>query len=154
MPPFRTERLAISFTSSEGAFHGALAFSSVDKAVIARATRHEMTHTNDLTKQGHTIPEKYDLKSIFPKKPLIRNGKPAVKTNGTPVTIPDVDPKTNKIIIELKKAGVAEYDAIYAMNNPAELIAVASQGDMSLYSSEFKQMLVDFGMPEWELNMR
>ena len=42
----------------------------------------------------------------------------------------------------------------YAYQNTEEFIAVASEGDMSQYSPEFKQLLVDFGMPSWVFNMK
>lgn len=53
---------------------------------------------------------------------------------------------------EFKNAGIPEQHIPYAYNNPLEFIAVASEGDMSKYSDEFKKVLIRFGMPEWELN--
>lgn len=62
--------------------------------------------------------------------------------------------KNSKYLNEFLKAGISPRHIGYAYNNTAEFIAVASEGDMSRYSPEFKKMLIDFGMPEWELNMK
>ena len=42
----------------------------------------------------------------------------------------------------------------YAYTNRAEFIAVAAQGNPKAYSEEFKQVLIDLGMPEWFFNIR
>ena len=54
---------------------------------------------------------------------------------------------------ELENAGLPYSIICYAHNNPQEYIAVASEGDMSKYSDEFKKVLVKLGMPEWEFNL-
>lgn len=48
---------------------------------------------------------------------------------------------------ELEHAGITNID--YAYTNKLEFIAVAAEGDFTKYSPEFKQVLVDLGMPEW-----
>jgi len=50
---------------------------------------------------------------------------------------------------EFRKVGIPEKHIDYAYNNPKEFIAVAAEGDLSQYSPEFKQVLIDFGMPKW-----
>jgi len=115
----------------------------MDIETIAQSMRHELTHSNDLTFKGAKIPEKYNLDEIMPKKTVIRNGKQ--------ITVPDYE--NCKYKDEFRAAGLPEDRIPYAYNNPAEFIARASEGDMSKYSAEFKQILKDFGMPEWELNM-
>ena len=123
---------------------GSLAFHDMDRKTIAQSMRHELTHTNDLTRTGLKISEKYNLDEIMPKKTVIRNGKE--------IQVPDIE--NCKFVDEFRAAGLPEDRIPYAYNNPAEFIARASEGDMSKYSAEFKQILLDFGMPEWELNMR
>lgn len=55
---------------------------------------------------------------------------------------------------EFLNAGISIHHVDYAFNNSKEFIAVASEGDFSKYSPEFKRLLVELGMPEWELSMR
>ena len=55
---------------------------------------------------------------------------------------------------EFRNAGISDSHIPYAFNDTQEFIAVAAEGDMSKYSPEFKQMLIDFGMPEWMFNMK
>lgn len=57
---------------------------------------------------------------------------------------------------ELKKSGVDEHYINYALNsNPGELLAVAMQkGNYSSYSPEFKQVLIDFGLPAYMLDTK
>ena len=50
--------------------------------------------------------------------------------------------------------GIPKNHIAYAYNNPMEFIAVASEGDLSKCSPEFKQALIDFGMPEWEFDLK
>ncbi len=54
---------------------------------------------------------------------------------------------------EFLNAGIPLWHVEYAYTNPKEFIAVASEGDMSKYSDSFKKMLVDFGLPQWALNL-
>ncbi len=123
---------------------GSLAFHDMDKQTIAQSMRHELTHTNDQTRVGKKIPEKYNLDEIMPKKTIIRNGNE--------VKVPDFE--NCMYVDEFRAAGLPENRIAYAYNNPAEFIARASEGDMSKYSPEFKQMLIDFGMPEWMFKMQ
>ena len=103
---------------------------------MAYAIRHELTHANDL-KKGVNIDPKYNLDEIMPHD---ANGKPIYE----------------KCLFkdEFRNAGIPEMHIPYAYNNTNEFIAVAAEGDMSKYSPEFKQMLLDFGMPEWQLKMK
>lgn len=123
---------------------GSLAFHDMNKQTVATSMRHEMTHTNDLTRSGYKIPDKYNLDEIMPKKTVIRNGKE--------IKVPDFE--NCKYVEEFKAAGIPEARIPYAYNTPAEFIARASEGDMSKYSPEFKQILIDFGMPEWMFDMK
>ena len=42
----------------------------------------------------------------------------------------------------------------YAFNNPKEFIAVAAEGDIRKYSKSFIDLLIEFGMPNWAVNLR
>jgi len=106
---------------------------SYKKGVI----RHEMTHIND----NRNIDSNGNFQHIMPHK-----------TNADGVEVPDFE--NCKYREEFLKAGIPEWHIKYAYNNPAEFIAVASEGDMSRYSDEFKTLLVDMGMPKWQLNMK
>ena len=128
---------------SETRYNGSLAFPGMSESGVAWAMRHEMTHTNDL-KNCYNIPPQYDLNKIMPKKTKIIDGRS--------VTVPDFE--NCMFVDEFRKAGISESHIPYAYNNPAEFIAVAAEGDLSKCSKEFRQMLVDFGMPEWQLNMK
>lgn len=55
---------------------------------------------------------------------------------------------------ELFNAGLNLNLIKYAYTNPNEFMAVASQGDYSKYSPEFKNVLVKMGMPEWIFDMK
>ena len=54
---------------------------------------------------------------------------------------------------ELKNAGLSDFYINYAGTDKREFIAVAAQGDMSKYSAEFKETLINLGMPEWLFNV-
>lgn len=101
-------------------------------SLIEWAMRHEMTHSNDLTR--------------------LHNNAQLGQTYKIDVERSEF--KNSKYLNEFLKAGISPRHIGYAYNNTAEFIAVASEGDMSRYSPEFKKMLIDFGMPEWELNMK
>jgi len=136
---------------SEPSYNGSLAFPGMNESSLDWSLRHEMTHTNDL-KHGGNIPPQYDLDKIMPKKPkLDANGNPVMK-DGEQVMVPDFE--NCRFADEFRKAGIKEGHIPYAYNNPQEFIAVAAEGDLSKCSAEFRQMLVDFGMPEWQLNMK
>lgn len=111
---------------------------------VTYALRHELTHLNDL-KQGFHIPEKYDLNEIMPRKEILDNDLDII-------SVPDIE--RCKYKQEFYNAGISREHVPYAYNNSEEFIAVASEGDMSKYSPEFKQVLIDFGMPKWMFKMR
>lgn len=130
--------------SSFSEFGGSLMFPELNMNNVKRSLRHELTHTNDL-KLGKDISEKYNLDEIIPHKEKIVNGK-AIKT------MPNID--ECKYANEFRNAGIWDDNKIrYAHTNTKEFIAVASEGNLSAYSSEFKQLLIDFGMPEWQFDL-
>jgi hypothetical protein len=55
---------------------------------------------------------------------------------------------------ELLRAGIGPAHLHYAYTNRAEFIAVATEGDMSKYSPEFKDILIKLGMPEFAFNLK
>lgn len=127
---------------SEMSTNKAISVSGMHVDMIEDVLRHEMTHSN--TKLNVLIDNsKYDLRSIMPSKVVDNNGK---KTH-------EPDFENCKYREEFLKAGVPSSHIPYGYNDIFEFMSVASEGDMSKYSPEFKQMLVDFGMPEWELKM-
>lgn len=90
--------------------------------------RHEMTHLND---------------SEFSTKGMI---------NGINI---DVIIKTRQYESELENAGITDLSYLdYAYKNKREFIAVASEGDYTKYSQEFKDVLVKLGMPEYVFNLK
>ncbi len=99
-------------------------------------SRHEHTHANANPVQ---VPKEL-IDEIMPHK-----------ENENGVSVPDFE--NCKYREEFVRAGIQEYKIKYAYNNPEEFIAVAAEGDMRQYSDEFKQLLVKFGMPEWQLDM-
>ena len=128
---------------SHPAYNGAIAFKDFKLKTVSNAMRHELTHTNDL-KRGTKIPKDYNLNEIMPKfDETLPNGN----------IIKSGDAKKGKYYQEFVNGGISDYKISYAYNNTKEFIAVASEGDMSKYSSEFKQVLIDFGMPEWIFNL-
>ena len=110
-----------------------LTFINSSMKIVSSNLRHEMTHLNDLElhKKGNSYSyegsESKKIKKAFQRK---------------------------KYVKEFISAGVNKFRAEkYAYLSPTEYIAVASEGDMSKYSPELKEILVLFGMPEWELNL-
>lgn len=67
--------------------------------------------------------------------------------------IVDVEKNAYKWRNELINAGITEENADYAYENKLEFIAVASEGDFSKYTEEFKEYLILLGMPEWVFNL-
>lgn len=129
-------------------FNNSISIDGLSVEKIKYAIRHEMTHLNDL-KKGKNIPEKYNLEEIMPKKKIkIKDAQ----LNEKEISVPDFE--NCKYKEEFYNAGIAREHVLYAYNNTKEFIAVASEGRMSQYSSGFKQMLVDFGMPEWMFKMK
>lgn len=115
---------------SEMCASGAISING-DGVLAPTTIRHEMTHSNDL-KRIEDFPS--DFIDATTKQ---KAAKGDIKA---------------KYWDEFKNAGIPEEHIPYAYNNPLEFIAVASEGDMSKYSDEFKKVLIRFGMPKWELN--
>jgi len=107
---------------------------------VKYAIRHELTHANS-TNDGLNIGTKHNLDEIMPRK-----------LNKDRMVVPDIE--NCKYKQEFYNAGISKEQTEYAHNSPEEFIAVASEGDMSKYSPEFKQILVDFGMPKWMFKMK
>jgi hypothetical protein len=128
---------------SQRKYNGAISFNRMSKNSVEYSIRHEMTHTNDMTKSGHKIPKEYNMDEIMPHY--------IEEKQGRKIQINQAD--KGKYYQEFKNAGLSDSNINYAYNNPQEFIAVASEGDMSKYSPEFKKVLIDFGMPEWVLNI-
>ena len=121
-------------------YTGAISINGTDLNRAKNTLRHELTHANQ-TKGVDNLHEKYNLDEIMPKK-LNEDGRLVL------------DFKNCKFKEELFNAGLPLKDVKYAYNNRDEFIAIAAEGDMSKYSPKFKQMLVDFGMPEWMFKMK
>lgn len=125
---------------------GAISLNNMSERSIKHAMRHEMTHCNDQVRM-YAGPSEIFIKN----QKFDRNGKPVVDSDGYLVYEPDMDkvPYVN----EFRKIGIDEDHISYAYNNPLEFIAVASEGDLSKCSPEFKKLLLDFGMPEYMFDM-
>ena len=100
---------------------------------IERTLRHELMHANDL-----------ELSDYFPDSWYNNHDykiEEHIKT---------------KFYNEFKAGKPSISDALfeYAFNNPKEFIAVAAEGDMSKYSKEFTEQLIELGMPRWATNLR
>ena len=119
--------------------NGGVCFKEQTAEAVRRSFRHEITHSNDtrMILNEDNLPDGYNYNEIFPEHSL---GE-----------LPKVD--NLKYADELRRAGISDKYISYAHTRPIELIAVASEGDMSTYSPEFKKVLVDFGMPEWLFNI-
>lgn len=88
--------------------------------------RHEKMHLNN--NQNFLRNPKYDFSKISSEKTWYRN--------------------------EFKRAGISEQHIDYAYTNPEEFLSVAAEGDVTKYSDEFKNVLVELGMPDWFFNIR
>ncbi len=128
-----------TIAASEASYGGSLVFPEISPEKL-RSLRHELTHTND-SKLGENIPVQYNLDEIIPHKEI----------NGPNGTKRKILPKIEecRYAYEFRNAGLSDDRILYAHTNTKEFIAVATEGDMSKYSPEFKQLLIDFGMPEW-----
>ena len=114
--------------------HGSfLCFPTMDIKTIKHALRHELTHANDLQKNRHS-----NEAEIF-----------TVNAN----TYQEADLSTLRFAKELKEMGLSDHLIRYAHTKKAELIAVAGQGNLSKCSPEFKQYLIDNGMPEFMFDL-
>lgn len=103
---------------------------------VAHALRHELMHANDL-KLGVDIDPKYNWDEIAVKN---SDGK--------------FDLSKCKYVDDFRRIGIPEWHIAYAYNNTKEFIAVAAEGDLTKCTPEFKQVLIDFGMPEWMFRIR
>lgn len=110
-------------------------------AVINHALRHELMHLNDNYAMSRRAVKALEPKinEIMPRKTIVKNGK---KYNM-------IDYDNCKYREEFLNAGINPKHIPYAYNSRDEFIAVAAEGDMSKYSQEFKQVLKEFGMPEF-----
>ena len=108
--------------------------------------RHEIMHLNE-----PTIVSKYTSDPELVK--LIRSIIPSKKTkvNGKEKEVLDWD--NCRYREEFLKAGIEPGHIEYAYTNKSEFLAVASEGDLSQYSPEFKEILVKIGMPEYVFDL-
>lgn len=119
-----------------------------NKDYIKYALRHELTHINDTLKDSSNGIADDDLVQI---RYLER------KNN----YIDDIDlnykfgtySNKNWYRDELTRSGIKDYHADYAYTSRLEYIAVASEGDYTKYSDEFKQVLIKLGMPPYMFKM-
>lgn len=134
---------------------------------IKHAIRHEIAHANDETvniKSGDLTYYDKDWKEqhiniddiiVHKKETKVDDNNKIVidvlrNDNGTPV--PDLD--KCKYVEEFRNAGIPTYQINYAYTNKAEFVAVAAEGDYSKYSPEFKELLVNLGLPKWMFKMK
>ncbi len=110
---------------------------------IKHSLRHEMAHIND-SKQMDKFPTEIRTFKNEPKKDAW--GELVFDVHR------DLDINNCKYVDELRKGGISQKLIEYAYTNPMEFVAVASQGDFSKYSPEFKKYLTELGMPEWMLS--
>ena len=110
---------------------------------IKHSLRHEMAHIND-SKQMDKFPTEIRTFKNEPKKEAWGGLGFDVHS--------DLDINNCKYVDELRKGGISQKLIEYAYTNPMEFVAVASQGDFSKYSPEFKKYLTELGMPEWMLS--
>jgi hypothetical protein len=135
----RAKKRYIDDTSAYGKSASAgCCLSSTTKAIqlngydnIEWAIRHEMMHANDLK-----------LLNNFPANWYEADGK-TVKQE-----------IKQKFYPEFTRVNLGRNDFDYAFNNPKEFIAVAAEGNMSSYSQWFIDQLIEFGMPEWVVNLK
>ena len=140
---FSAHGQSASAAYSQPHYSGSLAFSKTQKGLVKYSLRHEMTHTNDLKLGSGFSPElQAEISHIMPKTKK--------KIQGRDVDVPDMTQA--KYVEEFRRAGIPEAHIPYAYNNTKEFIAVAAEGDMSKYSQEFKDLLVELGMPKWMLD--
>lgn len=114
---------SVSGAYSSPGYNGSLTFPT--HKITRKTLRHELTHTNDLKRIKN-----FDDDFVY-------------KENDNIVA------EKSKYYDEFVKIGINKSHISYAYNNPKEFIAVAAEGDLTLCSPEFKQQLIDFGMPEW-----
>lgn len=141
---------------------------------IKYTLRHEIAHANDskVTQKDGIITvynkdgsiEDINIDEIIVHKMVQAtdgNGNPVFNPDGTPLMVkakaddgtfdPDLD--KCKYVKEFENAGIPDWHIPYAYTNKADFLAVASEGDYSKYSKEFKELLVKFGLPDWMFKM-
>lgn len=111
---------------SEADFNGSLAFSPISKKNQSEEFREILRH-----EMAHTNDLKFNDETIKFDEVL----------------------QSCNYAEELKNAGLSDFYINYAGTDKREFIAVAAQGDMSKYSAEFKETLINLGMPEWLFNV-
>lgn len=107
-----------------------IGFKSSSKKYISYALRHEMMHENDLYRSEYGTYDGIDSEYIINNKKYYDEIKKGLEANK-----------------------VSAGHTNYAYTNRKEFLAVASEGDYSVYSDEFKDVLVKLGMPKWVLKM-
>ncbi len=116
---------------SESLANGAISLDGMTYQQVKYAFRHELMHSNDLKLLSH-------FEEGF-----------VVKEDGKIVA------QKCKFYDDFVKLGISKYHISYAYNNPKEFIAVAAESTkLNECSPEFKQTLIDFGMPEWMFDVK
>ena len=105
-------------------YNGEICFPNINLQKVAYALRHEMTHINDKTKHCYVN-----------RDPLF------------------AQVKSGKYRHEYEEGRISPDLIDYAHTDPGEYIAVASEGKMSEYSPQFRHVLKELGMPEWEFDL-
>lgn len=108
--------------------------------------RHEIMHINEhsIFAQYSSDPEVVKLiRSIISSKKIITDGKEKEV----------LDWENCKYREEFLKAGIESDHIGYAYTNKNEFLAVASEGDLSQYSPEFREILIKIGMPEYVFDL-
>ena len=83
------------------------------------------------------------VRSIIPSK--------IIKVNGREKEVLDYD--NCKYREEFLKAGIDAEHIEYAYTNKNDFLAVAAEGDLSQYSSEFRKVLMKMWMPEYVFDL-
>lgn len=119
-------------------------------SMVEDVLRHEIMHLNDTAQmlngsiyRGRGA-VKTDISEIIKHKEIEKNGRTYI--------VPDMS--DSKFAMEFLKAGISDEHVKYAYTNRDEFVAVAAEGDMSRYSDEFKEILIDLGIPEWVFNLK
>lgn len=116
---------------SESHANGAISLNGMTYKQVKHAFRHELMHSNDLK-----------LLSSFEEGFVVKEDDKIVA-------------QKCKFYDDFVKLGISEGHIPYAYNNPMEFIAVAAESTkLNECSPEFKQTLIDFGMPEWMFDVK
>ena len=111
-----------------------------------KTIRHEIMHLNEPTMFAM-------LAANAEQAQLIRSiiAVKKIKTDGRTKEILDWD--NCKYREEFLKAGIEPDDIEYAYTNMKEFLSVASEGDLSQYSPQFRDVLIKMGMPEFVFDL-